>query len=632
MCELFNGAGTTSCTQVNAFQGNIAQAVPAVFSTSSVQLGWHLYTGGWSLSSQFDQFFRLYNGQFASSPCGGGNAAFAQNYIYYCRVDYDHVSRMLEFNDTVSGAVASAQLAMQILGKTLAVIPIWSSAIEIPYQKGWTGVNDATGVGPANFFSLLNAWNPSPAISGILRWGFQQGTVNLNPFRASTPQELYIVRSVYDSLVQIAPYNPNTPFAWLANSFGFANADAATNPQCASVPGTTQCIVFNLRPDVHFHDGVALTGSDVKFSMLAFKQIPGSLSSSVAGVIDVTYVAGPIPGTQSVFVHLNSESPFAIFNVGGVPIIPQHIWASDTTTACPGTPTGTTPPLSCTANTTTAAEDPVTNHVLIGTGPFECVDLSTGQVGGGCTRTASGGVGTQAVDTGGTILLQRFGYGFPGYDSTHSYFHRSRFYKVWEWADAFNHGSVDAWALSAMNQCWNVPVSSNPGCLHWVSPASSISCVSTAGTCNAQSMTNTGFGGNNEVQESITEVSEVLSLSEVSWTSPLAYSSLLGVQPAPQTVYEGGITYSGGPPSAGQPVPGPANLYINPSATRVQAAGSTFTVQVRLTNLAKTSFNSWDVQVRTNPSSVRATTVSTSPNVFSLNNIGGFQLEQIHCV
>ncbi|HVH15843.1 MAG TPA: hypothetical protein VNA15_09030, partial [Candidatus Angelobacter sp.] len=169
MCELFNGAGTTSCTQVSIF---LQPSFGQIENTGSVQLGWHMYTGGLRFASEFDQLYSFYNSQFASSACGGRPVSFGNNYFYYCRSDYDHFSRMLEFNDTLSGAIASAQVAMQIFGRTVASIPIWSSLIRIPYSAGWTGVNNADGEGPVNYFASLNAWSSSPSLFGTLRWGF----------------------------------------------------------------------------------------------------------------------------------------------------------------------------------------------------------------------------------------------------------------------------------------------------------------------------------------------------------------------------------------------------------------------------------------------------------------------------
>jgi len=546
MCELFNGAGTTSCTQLGGIrQLGIAAVFQSVFLTSQV-LQWHMYTGGLQLNSEFDQLYALYNSQFASNACGGMLASYAQNYIYYCRPDYDHFSKMLEFNDTLSGAIASAQGAMQIFGKTVPSIPIWSSIIEIPYSTGWTGINNAVGMGPSNYFTSLNAWSQTPAVFGTQRWGFAHSTISLNPFSTLTVSDVRADDLIYDTLVRTAPYNATTPFAWLSNQF--YTVAATTSAQCGSVPGTVDCIIFNLRPSVHFHDWVSLTGSDVKFSLLAFKQVPGLNSANVANILDVTYVPGPAPGSQSIFVHLSSSSPFAILNLGQVPILPQHIWASDKTSFCPGTPTGATPPASCTVNSTLINADPVVNHLLIGSGPFECVDLSTGQVGGGCTRTAAGTQGTQLVDAGGTIILQRFGFGYPGYDSAHSYFRGSRLYKVFQWADRLGQGTVNIVDVSNAGGCWNKPISTNPGCAHWVSPASTITCVTSAGACNAGSLKTIADGGSYESQMSITEVSELGALWQVSWNSPVVYSTFSNAQPAPQSLYEGGIEYTGSAP------------------------------------------------------------------------------------
>src|SRR5205807_3516898 len=123
--------------------------------------------------------------------------------------------------------------------------------------------------------------------------GFAQGTLILNPFSAVTLPDARVDALIYDTLVMTAPYNQTTPFGWLANQF--YTVPASTNPQCASIPGTVSCIILNLRPSPHFQDGVSLTGSDVKFSLLAFKQIPGLNSPYVANIIDVTYLAGPSP-------------------------------------------------------------------------------------------------------------------------------------------------------------------------------------------------------------------------------------------------------------------------------------------------------------------------------------------------
>jgi ABC-type transport system substrate-binding protein len=609
LCELFDGVGVTSCPQVTVTRGNIAQAVGAVFSTSTVQLDWHIYTAAWGLTPIFDQLYALYNSAFASSACGGKKASFGQDYGYFCNSQYDAFTSMLEFNDTTSGAVASAQMAMQIFGQSVATIPLWSQAIRVPYEKSFTGVSDASGLGPSQYFSTMNAWSPTPPLPATLRWGFKQGTVNLNIFLATTQWEFYVYSNIYDSLIATAPYNATTPFAYLASSYSSVVAD--TTGKCGNgdlfpVAGTQSCLIFNLRPNAFWQDGRAVTGSDIKFSMLAYKQIPGPLSSGVSGLIDVTYQSGPSPGTNAVFAHLSSKSVFAVFSVGGEPIIPQHIWASDPTTACPGGVTGTTIPTACTVNPALTTADPITTSVctsstatncggvaagalcttfvaagcrglFIGNGPWICANLnlsgtpaSEGPTGNGCTSTSTLTAGTQAVDAGGTIVFKRNGFGFPSYQAANNYYRSSRDYKNFLWADRLNSGTVGFTDAGNFGACWSsgatrltISSTQNSGCLHWALPSATIS-ASLCGTagwptadCNSGSQSNTiQLGGDsplcaNAGQSCLLDTIEsgqIGALWQVSWTNPVVYAQFFGGQAVPQNLYEGGLVYSGSAP------------------------------------------------------------------------------------
>jgi ABC-type transport system substrate-binding protein len=614
LCELFGGVGVTSCPQISVTRANILTAIGQVFNTKSVLLDWHIYTAAWGLTPIYDQIYALYNSAFASRECGGKAATFGQDYGYFCNAQFDAFSSMLEFNDTTSGSVASAQMAMQIFGQSVATIPLWSQALRVPYLKSFTGVSDASGLGPSQFYSTLNAWSPTPPTPATLRWGFKQGTVNLNIFLTTTQWEFYVYSNIYDSLIGSPPYNATVPFAYLASSYSSVVAinSGPTGPcptgtapcQCGNgdlfpVPGTQSCLIFNLRPNAFFHDGRVVTGSDVKFSMLAYKQIPGPLSAGVSGLIDVTYQAGPSPGANAVFAHLNSKSPFAPFSVGGEPIIPQHVWASDPTTSCPGSQTGTTLPLACTVNPNLTTADPVTSSVCVsatagacgtgvtagslcatfvapgcvglftGNGPWECANLnkagtpaSEGPTGNGCTATGTNTAGTQAVDVGGTIVLQRNGFGTPSYQDSTNYYRSSRDYKNWLWADRQGQGIVNFVDASNFGSCWGKTISStlNTGCAHWANPSATISTTlcGTAGwptaDCNAGSQTNTKLGGNSPGCGSTTSCSlntiesgQLGQLWQVAWTNPVAVN-LLVAQAVPQTTYEGGLVYTGSAP------------------------------------------------------------------------------------
>ncbi len=551
LCELI---GLATCP-VNDNHITIQQAVPTIFTTGTTSLSWHVYTAGWSLTPQFDQLFALYNSRFASTECGGKRATFGQDYIYYCDPNFDHFSSMLEFNDTLSGAIASANVAMDIFGKTVATIPMWSANHQFAYANNWLNVNDAVGFGPPNFFSLLNMWSSAPAMldangNSVLRWGFKQGTSSLNPFLFDTLFEARVVGLVYDRLFQSNPYNPsNDIFGWVANQYQIIR------PQAGDPAGTMQDIQIALRPDVFFHDGVRLTAQDVKFSILGAQQVGGVTAAPVAGVLDVT-----ILGSNLFRINLGALSPFALANLGSVMIVPQHVWASDTTSSCM-----TKGSAQCTVNPTFlslsgSASDPVVNHRFIGSGPWMCVDLATGQIGGGCTTPSGGtaGSGTQFTGPGDTILLQRYAAsaflnGSPtptggGLDGN-AYFRTSAKWLQWQWADIFGHGTVDIVDFASAKACTNL-LASTADCGHWDTPGATITCTPAAGSCKPSSTAS--FGGNNDGIVNSVEVAQAASWVGVSWTFGVGYtinhstgatSSPIGAQTIPQTIYEGGVTY-----------------------------------------------------------------------------------------
>ena len=478
---------------------NRAYFIPT-FSNCST---WHMAVLGWGLSQNFDQFYAIYNSKFSFNA--------------YANPALDHWTNMLEFNTTLGGAQQSAQSAEYIMGADAANIPVWSDDGPFVYRNGWTNVVNQLGVGTPNLQTTLNTWNPQPPQTGTLRWGFEESTVKLNPFTSLNYWDRFVLGEIYDTLSASDPYSPNNQFGWLTNSF------AQVNP--TDIRGV-------LNADKFWHDLVQLTASDVKFSLL-------NLAGSALDISDVNVISSP-PNQPTIFdIILLHPSPFAMFNIGSIPIIPQHIWAVDPSTAC--TTKGTA---ACSVNmslVTGPSSDPVTNHLLIGSGPFECVDLTTGQVGGGCTVTASGGPGTASVDANGRIILQREGVNFAGTDSLHRYHHGSAVYKLFQWADLDNDGTVDVLHdLSSVESCAGKPATTS-GCSHWDTPAAKITCISTAGSCNSGSL---GLGGNNDGTVDGAEVSQAESMGLVTWLPGVSYSSLVGAQPIPQTLYEGGIVYA----------------------------------------------------------------------------------------
>ncbi len=549
LCELI---ALTTCP-VNDNHITIQQAVPTIFTTGSTSLSWHIYTAGWGLTPQFDQLFALYNSQFASTECGGKRASFGQDYVYYCDPMFDKFTNMLEFNDTLSGAIVSANAAMDVFGRAVTTIPIWSANHQFAYNKGWTGINDAVGLGIPYGFSELNGWSSTPTLdvngNSVLRWGFKQGTTNLNPWLITTVWEFFVDAQVFDSLISANPYNPSTDlFGYVANQFQILG------PQPGDPAGTKQDIQIALRPDVFFHDGTRLTAQDVKFSILGAQQVGGGSAALVAGVSDVT-----ILGSNLFRINLFKLSPFALVNTGGVTIIPQHIWASDTTAPC-----ATKGSTQCTVNTnflSGAPSDPIINGREIGSGAWRCVSQIDGTTGGHCTTPSGGapGSGSQFTSAGDNIILQRnaastfigtspspTGGGLDG----DAYFRTSAKYLQWQWADIFGRGTVDLVDFASAKGCTNL-AAATAGCGHWDTPGATITTSTLAGSTTASS--SASFGGNNDGTVNVVEVAQAASWVGISWTFPLAYGinhstgvttgPPSGAQTIPQTIYEGGVTY-----------------------------------------------------------------------------------------
>ena len=477
----------------------IQAASTIIFKTSGSITGWWMYTGGYKDVTDFSNLYGLYNSEFAGSNCGGKSSSFGANYIFYCNPTFDHWSSLLEFNSTFPGAVAAGITSEDIFGQTVGTIPIWSNVDRFAYVNGWTGVNNGVGQGIPNYFTWLNAWNPSPALPNTIRQGMKQGTDTVNIYDATTLWDFFPLGEIYDTLLVQNPLDPSQLMGWTARSISVLSPG-----QLGYAPpaGTVESLRFSLRSDIYWQDGFKLTANDVKFTILSYRDVPAAnFQSFVNTVVDVTVL-----NSNQLDVHLGKTSPFAETNIGLLPIIPQHIWAVGGTG------------FTADSSKTGISFDPVSNYALIGSGPYVCSD-STGRIGGGCTSTGTGSVGAS-----GTFTLQRYGLTSTTHAPNSVYFRSSFNIKQWVWADANGNQNVDLADVSSAAYCFNKSVSLFPGCAHWDSTAN-------------------GVGGNGDGIVELSEFSIVARWYAVMWTAPYIWSSLTNVNSYPPTVYEGSTIY-----------------------------------------------------------------------------------------
>jgi hypothetical protein len=560
---------------------NILAAFTFVFSGSSTDgittntpnLDWNLYTGANSGGPAFNQQWGLYDSSFTSTICGGTSVVPASptgnfplpNDVYSCNTKMDHYQEMTENNVTIVGATQSDQVAMEIFGNHTINNPTISRTQQFAFLKGWQGVSDATGIGIAtgNFWSLLNMWNANPAVSGpTIRWGMKQGTSNLNPFEFTTVFEFNILQEIYDALLAFTAYIPNTGpqiIGYMANTYSLVSHTGAvgtTDANCPAAIGVFPvqgCVKLNLRGDEFWQDGLQVTASDVKFSYEGFNATGGIASGGTVNTVDVVYDPSVLPTTlggteapgqpENFYIALASANAFALLDITSVPIVPQHIWKTigasgpckDTSITNPGSGKGTA---ACTIEPTYLSgpgADPVANNRLIGSSAYVCgvrnnaADPNSGfaVLGGGCTNT-----GTSSV-TSGAITLYRYGTGVSHLSG--SYFRSNAKYKEFTWAHTSSGTTANILDVSAISGCFANPAGAL--CPHYRGPDATI--TATAAGPNIGAVSGGSGGALTGLQKA-----EVVQWFGTAWTDPIAYSSLLGVTPAPVVTYDDGSQYS----------------------------------------------------------------------------------------
>jgi hypothetical protein len=397
---------------------------------------------GWLLTPALDQAYYFYNSKFS--------------FNHYANSTLDHWTSLLEYNSTLSGATLSAETAEYYMGSSVVDIPVWTGDDLYAYTSGWSRVTSSDGNPVPNYWTALNAWKSNPAVAGTIAWGFVNSPHTLNVYDAFTQWDVFVLSEIYDSLMVVNPLNPGQMFSSLssgvATKCSITSAVPCDPAHLGYTPpsGTVETLRFSLRPDAYWQDARLLNSSDIRFSVLSYRDTPtASYNSVVQDVLDVHVL-----GSSGFDVNFGRTSPFHLFNIGTLPIIPAHIWATG----------GVCNSSSCTADPTKTALlfDPVANHVLIGSGPYACKDINTGQLGGGCTST-----GYQSVPAGGAISLKRFGLGLPpGGSPSGTYFKSAGTLALDIWSGNNGDSNHDSTIVGSAAFCLNKAVGT-AGCTQW---------------------------------------------------------------------------------------------------------------------------------------------------------------------
>jgi len=470
-------------TVVSPTYGDIARARPIVFRDGVLKGAalWDWYTGGHSTAGPFaDNLYPLFNSLFASDACGGPQVLSPPNNPFDCVASLDADTAAAQNSGDVSTFIAATLRAFNDFGSHALELPAYTHGERTVALKSAGGLVNQLGTGFSgfgftgftgynNFYSLLSAHrggytpvNPIYAFGGgdptILRYGLSGGTSELNVFNAQEENDLKVMSEIYDLLFTGSPVDPGQIFCWMCDNY----------QQTVDPSGNTHFTV-ELRQGLRWQDGTPLTAYDVKFSYMAERDYSANFGSGVAGLL-----------LNSTSVISNTELDIVMSGVSvdwlpilsGTVIIPRSIWELKSGPGSAGTPQGYgevgIPDLAKVYQN----YDPMTAHTLIGSGPFACIDLNTGVVGGGCALTAAGTPSGQAIPAGGTMLLTRYdftspsGPGFTG-DPFNQWIrsyntawgtglgvaaHSGQF-QEFRWADRFNNDTVTVRDLAQVAAC-----------------------------------------------------------------------------------------------------------------------------------------------------------------------------------
>jgi len=423
------------------------------------------------------------------------------------------------------GSISAGYQAEDYFGSRAFTIPVWTG-VDIEARSSNWPLGNATSPGfitafgggyspQANIWEWLDAYSPNPAVAGTLRQSFLTTVGNLNPFDFNTIWESYLLSTIYDGLfVQnpmcVAPHNfvgaaidqcaSNFQYIdWMTTSHSFLCYPGG--PGCSSTnigygnstyfANTAAVVRLTLNRSNHWQDGGPVTAWDVKYSYINLNATGAFQATSLANVAHINVL-----DEFTLDLNLKAKGPFTELFLGGITIMPGHIWSACGASTWNGGVTGkdisgtnivSAPEDACIGafgapNIVTVGGvradsptfDPVTNGFLLGSGPYTCESIggmghpTVGMIGEGCSvdNTQSPAFGLNdftLTRTGCTLTSTGTTCGVAG--SSTDYFRSSGALASYVWTGDIGSGSADFSKVLTVNSCHSSTPSAN--CPHW---------------------------------------------------------------------------------------------------------------------------------------------------------------------
>jgi ABC-type transport system substrate-binding protein len=535
ICWMFTGSYTVPCTYLNSVPGPITAFPGFQTNPTGLTINWWMYTAGYIGGTFFDSSLYLtYNSRFVDSynctgqpgcstlatpfplaqtnggQCNNGAVATASaaDYMYLCNKSYDSLSNQMEFapcldaagepgiwtgqtsntpgydcpSTTQLSAISAGIQAEDAYGKGAYTIPIYTEKDQFGYlNDGWIQAINSASSGLPNFFTWLNAYNPTPAQANTIRQGFAETTKSLSPYIASTVWDFYIISNMMDSLYGANPLSPTQLMNWMTIS----TAQEA-NSQLNYVPptGTVTTYRFTLIPGLTFQDGNPVTSFDVAFSYLSLLATGAFVSGAASSVIGIT-----ILGPHQFDFNINSVGPFTLTDITGLPIFQGQYWAAAQSTwntalsTCLGSSSASCYPVQYGL----AGSPPAITCTLAGCSTFSAATMTwnSGQIGASYDPLKAG-ILSKSGSSAWTNLVSSSGAQNPGPKQSYTlsaypnYVKSSSNLALWVWAADGSATGPSLLTYSTVSACYgavgtpvgidaSVPptTGAEQGCAHW---------------------------------------------------------------------------------------------------------------------------------------------------------------------
>jgi len=307
-----------------------------------------MYTGKWTIGSIPIWLYDFFDSD--TLPEKHDMEPYWQNFVGFNNPDYDALAYKIKYGSSIAEAKDAALKAQAILAEQLPYLPLYQQVNVIAVNTAdWEGYVRSPGrIDAAIFWSAFNVHKKGTDFGGTWRLGFKSDIETMNPFDSTWYWDWIVLFEVYDTMLGSDPIKPLELIPWMASNWSTESWEYA--------PGkTAPVLTFKLVDGIKWHDGTEFTSKDVKFTIdyLRDKQSAYWIQS---GVDKIPKVETPDPLT--VKVYTNETSPWWELWVGGLPILPEHIWSG--------------------------VEDPSTYEAwregkLIGTGPFKLTEYKPGE-------------------------------------------------------------------------------------------------------------------------------------------------------------------------------------------------------------------------------------------------------------